>query len=88
MCHNAKLEVATWPDWCQVNLQERFQTNHLIGDKIMDLKQEIQDLLKKAKDSGEYFNPYFLAALIETLEGGEFEVDDDLHLWVRNMWSR
>lgn len=56
----------------------------------MNLYKELEDLLVKAKESNEYFNPRVLSKLYEIIESHNDEYDDDwvINDWIQNMWSR
>ena len=56
----------------------------------MDLAQELVDLLRKAKDSDEYFNPNTTDGVIDAIRlgYGDEAVPDDICKWSTDMWSR
>lgn len=59
----------------------------------MNLQQEILNKLLEAMQSGEYFNPYFLVAILDMLGPEAFNYYDDetlesLYTWAQEMISR
>jgi len=56
----------------------------------MNLKNELIDLLKRAKDSGEYHNPYMLSAIYTTVSDfvEDFDEDEEVNDWIVNMFER
>lgn len=59
----------------------------------MNLTEEIITLLRKAKDTNEYFNPWILEGICNALVDGDPDIaedgiPDDIDNWVNGMWSR
>jgi len=58
----------------------------------MNLSKELINVLEKAKESGEYFNPYIIQGVLNGIEEGCPEADKliskELHEWAQDMWSR
>ncbi len=55
----------------------------------MNLEMEIIELLKKAKDTGEYFNPRVIADILDIVAvTDENLIPDDVQEWASNMWGR
>ena len=60
----------------------------------MNLYDELEKLLMKAKETNEYFNPNTLTQLYELcvdhdlIDHKEFDKDWVLSDWISNMWSR
>ncbi len=58
----------------------------------MDLTKELMAVLEKAKQSGEYFNPFIIQGVLDGIHEGCPQADkiitDDLSKWASNMFSR
>ena len=58
----------------------------------MNLYKKVVELLEKAMDTGEYFNPHFTDGVIELVEdysaSEESLISEKLSKWSTNMWSR
>lgn len=55
----------------------------------MDLQKELLELLTRAKESGEYFNPHLLMGILDSISvtSGE-EGLDEFYNWATKMFSR
>jgi hypothetical protein len=56
----------------------------------MDLKGELIQLLEKAMNSKEYFNPKMIDGVIEGIIDvyGDEAISPEIDKWASNMWSR
>lgn len=60
----------------------------------MDLHKELIQLLEKAKETDEYFNPFLLDGVVEairnTYPGEDVDklISNELHDWIVGMYSR
>lgn len=58
----------------------------------MDLAKELISVLEKAKQTGEYFNPFVIQGVLGGIYEGCPQADeiitDDLSKWASNMFSR
>lgn len=59
----------------------------------MNLTEEVITLLRKAKETDEYFNPWILQGICDALGDGDPKIaengmPDDVVDWIRGMWER
>lgn len=58
----------------------------------MNLSQELINVLEKAKETNEYFNPYIIQGVLNGIEEGCPKANElisrELEKWAQDMWSR
>lgn len=58
----------------------------------MDLSSELLSVLEKAKREGDYYNPWILSGVLNSIREGdpnaEEKISEELDNWVFNMFSR